>query len=262
MFIKNIFLAFLFSIYFFSNTSAEILSHKATYSLLIQNIKDGSFLEGGQGQTYFEIKKGCEGWNVREDYVLIYDLPNKKTSNSLSAYSTFENFAGTKHSFELNDDSQFSGKNAYEGYVEKNKSKIQGYLIKDNIKSLSFNKDLLFPVEHLRKIIQKAESGEKLYTQKVFFGNEDKEFVKTVSAFIGKKKQSTSQDFKFLSNSKVWPMKIAFYSQNSRKGDPDYEIKLDLDDKGIAHYYEVDYGDFEIKATLKRFERIKEKKCN
>ena len=168
MIIKNCFLVFLFSISFFSNTSAELLSHKATYSLLIQNIKDGSFLEGGQGQTYFEIKKGCDGWNVREDYVLVYDLPNKKTSNSLSTYSTFENFSGTKHSFELNDDSQFSGKNAYEGYVEKNKSKIQGYLIKDNIKSLSFNKDLLFPVEHLRKIIEKAESGDKLFTKKFF----------------------------------------------------------------------------------------------
>ena len=262
MIIKNCFLVFLFSISFFSNTSAELLSHKATYSLLIQNIKDGSFLEGGQGQTYFEIKKGCDGWNVREDYVLVYDLPNKKTSNSLSTYSTFENFSGTKHSFELNDDSQFSGKNAYEGYVEKNKSKIQGYLIKDNIKSLSFNKDLLFPVEHLRKIIEKAESGDKLFTKKVFFGNEDKEFIKTVSAFIGKKKQSALRGFKFLSNNKVWPMKIAFYSQNSRKGDPDYEIKLELDDKGIAHYYEVNYGDFEIKATLKNFEIIKEQKCS
>ena len=128
MIIKNCFLVFLFSISFFSNTSAELLSHKATYSLLIQNIKDGSFLEGGQGQTYFEIKKGCDGWNVREDYVLVYDLPNKKTSNSLSTYSTFENFSGTKHSFELNDDSQFSGKNAYEGYVEKNKSKIPYFI--------------------------------------------------------------------------------------------------------------------------------------
>ena len=57
-------------------------------------------------------------------------------------------------------------------------------------------------------------------------------------------------------------MKIAFYSQNSRKGDPDYEIKIELDDKGIAHYYEVDYGDFEIKATLKNFEIIKEQKCS
>ena len=54
------------------------MSHKAIYSLTLTNIKDGSFLEGGQGQTYFEISKACEGWKVKEDYVLIYSLPNKK----------------------------------------------------------------------------------------------------------------------------------------------------------------------------------------
>ena len=73
-----------------------------------------------KSQTYFEISKGCEGWNVKEDYVLIYSLPNKKTSNSFSTYSTYEDFLGTKHSFELKDESQFNGKNAYEGFVEKN----------------------------------------------------------------------------------------------------------------------------------------------
>ena len=57
-------------------------------------------------------------------------------------------------------------------------------------------------------------------------------------------------------------MKIAFYRENTRKGNPDYEIKLDLDDKGIAHYYEVDYGDFKIKANLKNFEIAKVQKCS
>ena len=262
MIIKNCSLALLLLLTFYSHSSAELLSHKATYSLILTNIKDGSFLEGGQGQTYFEISKGCDGWNVKEDYVLMYSLPNKKTSNSFSTYSTYENFLGTMHSFELNDDSQFNGKNAYEGFVEKNKNSIEGYLIKDNLKALSFDSDLLFPIEHLRKIIQKAKAGENFFTQKVFFGNEEKEFIKTVSTFIGKKKKSPSNSFSFLENKEVWPMKIAFYGENTRKGNPDYEIKLDLDEKGIAHYYEVDYGDFEIKANLKNFEIAKDQKCS
>ena len=92
------FLIILLSFYI-KNVCAELLPHKASYSLNVQNIKDGSFLEGGQGQSYFEISKTCEGWNVKEDYVLIYEFPNKKMSNSFSTYSTFENFSSTKHSF-------------------------------------------------------------------------------------------------------------------------------------------------------------------
>ena len=67
-------------------------------------------------------------------------------------------------------------------------------MIKDNIKNLSFDNDLLFPIEHLRKIIEKAKAGEKLFTQKVFFGNEEKEFIKTVSTFIGKKRSHPLPD--------------------------------------------------------------------
>ncbi len=262
MIIKNCLIALIFLFTFCNHSYAELLSHKAIYSLILTNIKDGSFLEGGQGQTYFEISKACEGWKVKEDYVLIYSLPNKKTSNSFSTYSTYEDFLGTKHSFELKDDSQFNGKNAYEGFVEKNKNGIKGYLIKDNIKNLSFDNDLLFPIEHLRKIIEKAKAGEKLFTQKVFFGNEEKEFIKTVSTFIGKKKKSPTTGFNLLENNMVWPMKVAFYGENTRKGNPDYEIKLDLDEKGVAHYYEVDYGDFEIRATLKSIETTQDQKCS
>ena len=57
--------------------SSQLLSHKATYILNVENIKN-SLLEGGQGQTFFEIQEVCDGWNVREDYVLIYELPNNR----------------------------------------------------------------------------------------------------------------------------------------------------------------------------------------
>ena len=134
--------------------SAQLLSHKATYTLNIQNIKDNSFLEGGQGQTFFEILENCNGWNIKEDYVLIYELPNDKTANSFSSYSTFENFLSTKHSFELNEKSQFSGEKSYQGFIEKNKREISGSIINSSIKKLTFKKDVLFPIEHLLELIK------------------------------------------------------------------------------------------------------------
>ena len=102
---------FIFSINF--AISSQLLSHKAVYTLNIENIRDNSFLEGGQGQTFFEIAENCNGWNIKEDYVIVYELPNKKMANSFSSYSTFENYLGTKHSFELNEKSQFHGEKSY-----------------------------------------------------------------------------------------------------------------------------------------------------
>ena len=110
--------------------------------------------------------------------------------------------------------------------------------------------------------MKKLKLEKNYLLKRFFFGNEEKEFIKTVSTFIGKKKKSPTTGFNLLENNMVWPMKVAFYGENTRKGNPDYEIKLDLDEKGVAHYYEVDYGDFEIKATLKSIETAQDRKCS
>ena len=260
--IKYIYFIIIISIFnTYSALSAKLLSHKATYTLNIQNIKDNSFLEGGQGQTFFQIIENCNGWSIKEDYVLIYELPNNKISNSFSSYSTFENFLGTKHSFELNEDSQFSGKKSYQGFIEKNKREITGSIINNSIQKLTFNKDILFPIEHLLELIKTAKIGNKILTKKVFFGNEDKEFIKIVSAFIGQIRDSSSEDIEYLKNKKIWPIKVAFYKEKSREENPEYEIFLEIDDLGVVHSYNVDYGRFEINALLKKFEVLPKKIC-
>ncbi len=259
---KYIYFFILFLIYNINvASSAQLLSHKATYNLNIQNIKDNSFLEGGQGQTFFEIVENCDGWNIKEDYVLIYQLPNQKTANSFSSYSTFENFLGTNHSFELNEKSQFSGEKSYQGFIEKNKKGISGSIISSSIKKLNFKKNILFPIEHLLELIKTAKLGKKILTKKVFFGNEDEEFIKIVSAFIGQIRNTTLKGVKNLDGKMVWPIKVAFYREKSKQENPEYEIYLEIDDLGVVHSYKVDYGNFEIKALLEKFELLPKTTC-
>ena len=237
----------------------QLLSHKAIYTLNVENIKN-SFLEGGQGQTFFEIQEVCDGWNVREDYVLMYELPNNKSAKSYSSFTTFENRNSTKHSFNLTEKSDLNGENDYQGFVEKNKNKISGSIINQNIKKLSFNKNTLFPLEHLQIIIEKAKKGQSIFTSDVFFGNDETNQIKTVSTFISNKKKVKVHNKDF-SNIMVWPIKIAFYSKAENKTKPDYEISLELDEVGVVYSYKVNYGDFEVKAKLKDFKVIEKQKC-
>ena len=259
---KYIYISIIFFISYVNfATSSQLLSHKATYSLKIENIKDNSFLEGGQGQTFFEMAENCNGWNIKEDYVIVYELPDNKMANSFSSYSTFENYLGTKHSFELNEKSQFSGDKSYQGFVEKDKKNISGSIINNSIEKITFKKDILFPIEHLLKLIKAAKSGEKIFTEKVFFGNEDEEFIKIVSAFIGQIRNSNLEDIEYLKGKKIWPMNVAFYREKAQQENPEYEINLEIDNLGVVHSYKVDYGNFEIKASLKKFEIIPKIKC-
>ena len=236
--------------------AVKLLSHNAIYDLSIALINNNSSLEGGKGRSAFKIKQVCNGWDINEDFFLIYELANKQNTKSFSSHKTFENATGTQHSFEHSEKSDFNGENSYEGYIEKIDNKIIGSLINNDTKKLSFDKDVLFPIEHLKKLINIASNKGKFFTSKVFFGNEEKEFIKTVSAFISKKRISKIKNITYLSKKMVWPIKLAFYPYETRKSKPDYEITIELDDVGIIHSYKVNYENFIVHADLKKFKVI------
>jgi hypothetical protein len=94
---------------------------------------------------------------------LVYELANKKNAKSFSSYKTFENLDGSQHSFQVSEKSDFNGENSFEGYVQKFKNKITGLLINKKTKKLSFDNDILFPIEHLKLLINAAKNKEKKF---------------------------------------------------------------------------------------------------
>ena len=113
-----------------------------------------------------------------------------------------------------------------------------------------------------KRVIQKAKAGQTIFNAEVFFGNEESNPIKTVSTVISNKRRAKVHNNKNVSAVMVWPIKIAFYSNIEEKTEPDYEISLDLDERGVVYSYKVDYGDFEVKAVLKDFRIIEKKICN
>ena len=241
--------------------AAQILSHNAIYTLNIVNINKASSIEGGQGQSVFEIKQVCNGWSVNEDFILVYQLPNQKYAKSFSSHKTFENEKGTQHSFSRNEKSDFHGENSYEGFIQKKDNMIIGSLISKETKKLSFHKNVLFPIDHLNKLINTAENQGSLFTSEVFFGSEDNEFVKTVSAFISKKRSSKIKNNFYLANKMIWPIKLSVYPNQTKQSNPEYEILIELDEVGIVHSYQVNYKHYTIKAKLLNFKKIEKTGC-
>ena len=65
----------------------------------------------------------------------------------------------------------------------------------------------------------------------------------------------------YLSQKMIWPMKLAFYDNESKQSKPDYEITLEIDETGVVHFYEINYGDFIIKADLQKIKLINNPYC-
>ena len=67
----------------------DIQSREAAMQMHIQNIKENSFLEGGQGQTFFEIVENMHApmirWKAKNYYFFEIVLPN-----NIYLYEPFE----------------------------------------------------------------------------------------------------------------------------------------------------------------------------
>ena len=91
------------------------------------------------------------------------------------------------------------------------------------------------------KLIKFAKENKAFFNSNVFFGSSKDNLVKKISAFIGKKKLSSTNLNSIILNKKVWPIKLAFYNYKQKKASPETEISLEVDEAGIVHKYNVDY---------------------
>ena len=56
-------------------------------------------------------------------------------------------------------------------------------------------------------------------------------------------------------------MQLSYYDISQKNSNPRTKVFAHVDENGITHFYEVDYGDYKLKAKLRKVEFLKEKKC-
>jgi hypothetical protein len=49
----------------------------------------------------------------------------------------------------------------------------------------------------------------------------------------------------------MWSMRLAFFSADKKKADPEYEIGVDLQANGVTRSITLDYGDFTVIGEMR-----------
>ena len=257
----SLFLIFISFLYVNTSLSSTIVSHKAYYDLEFITNETPSVVDGGSGKSSFLIEKQCKGWSLKETFAITFNLNNKDNSNNYSIFSSFEDFTAKNFSFEHLDKNNFEKEMFYSGYVQKNKNILDGIIIDKINEKISFNDDILFPTEHLEILLKNAKKNINFHTAKVFFGSDRDNLVKIVSAFIGKKINTTVSIKNDLLKKDVWPIQLSFYDFDQKNPDPKSKVIVNVDESGIAHSYIVDYGSYQMKGELTSIEKVNKSKC-
>ncbi len=250
-------------------------SHRAVYDLKLARSSGARGVQAVRGRILYDFSgSACEGYELNFRQVSELDSGEGKTVLSDLRSTTWENNDASK--FRFNSENLLNDKSTetVDGSAERKASAVSVDLKQPKDKTFTVPADVVFPTEHMRRIIEAARAGKTILEFPVYDGSESGEKLYSTLTVIGQpidpvKSPVTDAGAKIpeLAGLLRWPVTISYFEKKSdeaeRTGEqtPVYSIAFELYENGISRALTLYYSDFSIKGELTSLEMKKEKAC-
>jgi hypothetical protein len=137
-------------------------------------------------------------------------------------------------------------------------------LTKPGAKSLDFGRDVLFPTQHVERLIEAAKKGGGAIQARVYDGSDTGAKIYATMSVVGKPPAKPSEDAETateLSGVRRWPVVVSYFDEASTDSAPEYTLSFDLYENGVSGSLKLDYGQFALRARLRKLEILPESAC-
>jgi hypothetical protein len=244
-----------------------LVSHRAVYDLALTKSEGNHAPSYASGRIAFDFSgTACDGYaqNFRQFTEMQSPEGPARVSDMRSA--TFETGDGKNFRFKVETDVDRSRVEASDGRaVRSDDGALSVALSAPSTAKIDLDRDVLFPTEHLRHIIDAARGGEHLLAVKVFDGSETGQKVFDTTTVIGKAQTGVADDatktVPDLAGVTRWPVAISYFEEGKRDSQPNYVLSFDLYENGISRALKLDYGDFVLAGNMVELEMLPTQPC-
>jgi hypothetical protein len=237
--------------------------HRAIYDLKLRSASGRRPIDAVRGRILYDFAgSSCEGYALQFRQVSEIESGEGKVSLSDLRATTWEDGQGKSFRFASQNFVDGRPVDVADGKADRKPTGIGVSLTKPETKALELDKDVLFPSEHMRRIIEAAQGGKSLLELPVFDGSETGQKVFNTLTVIGHEidKQKTVDDavakVPEMANMKRWPVTISYFDRATTGGEqtPVYAIGFELFENGISRALSLDYGDFIVAGEMSQLE--------
>jgi len=250
--------------------------HVAVYDLKLTSSRGKRSIESVRGRIVYDFSgSACEGYALKFRQVTELDSGEGKVALSDLRTTTWEE--GDAKSFRFKSENYMDEQQIGEvdGRAERARASVAVKLTKPEDKKLDVGA-VVFPTEHMRRLIEAARAGQSLLELSVYDGSDDGEKIFQSLAVIGRKiepdPKSLLSDAAANQNSLAglarWPVTISYFDKAKKKADDDpseqtpvYAISFEMYENGISRSLRLDYGDFVIDGEMTSLEVRPSKPC-
>jgi hypothetical protein len=249
----------------------EFASHRAIYDLKLASTRGNRSVEAVRGRILYDFSGNqCEGYALQFRQVSEIDAGEGVRMMTDLRATTWEDPAAKAFRFNSQNYVDQKMKSAVDGRAERDASKVGVKLSKPESKSFSIDQAVIFPTDHMRRIIAAAREGKTLLQGPVFDGSDNGQKVYDTLTVIGQaiepdaqKPDDAAGKDEQLMKLRRWPVSISYFDKSKADGDqlPVYGIKFELYENGVSRALALDYNDFVVSGTMTSLETRPTKPC-
>lgn len=246
-----------------------IASHLAVYDIKLDRAQSVSDIKSGIGKLVIELKgSACTGYEVAFRFVTQLTYEN---GSNVVIDSRGENFeSGDGKAFDFSNTTYQNNKLTEDtkGIASHRDGQLAVKLTKPEPGEINLADDIIFPAQHIQRLVEKAKAGETLVTSTVYEGVEGGKEALDITAVISKEKpveKGQSLAYQELEDMKLrrWYVSLSYFNTD-QTGDatPQWQNSFLLYENGISRQFTFDYGDFALKGKLKNLDLLPQEDCS
>ncbi len=235
-----------------------LANHRAVYDLALADGSGTRAVESARGRIVIDFRgDACRGYTMLTRQVT--ELTSAETGARMSDMrsTTFEGGQGRAFRFKTTTLTDEKPAAPVDGTAS-DASDTLSVKLKGTPKPFTAAGPVLFPTQHMRRLIAAARAGQSTLSAKVYDGSEDGRKVYDIFAVIGHPvigpAPATERD-KPLRDGLIatvphWPVGLSYYTAGEGERTPSYTLSFDLYENGVSGALKVDYGAFAIVGDL------------
>ncbi|MDE3177592.1 MAG: cell envelope integrity EipB family protein [Pseudomonadota bacterium] len=255
----------------FAADPASLASHRAGYEISLGSLNSEQRVSAdapiaASGLIAYEFRgSACEGYasNFRQ-LTELQRAEGGAVASDISAVS-FEDGEAKSLRFEISTQTAGSPQPSVSGSAAReDDGKIDVNLVKPGKEKVDLGSDILFPTQHIERIIATARAGGRVLEARVFDGSDTGKKVYSTLAIIGLEHKGASPDSEVaakLADVPRWPVTVSYFNETSKDSAPDYTMSFDLYENGVSGSLKLDYGTFALTAKLKKLDWLPDSAC-
>src|ERR1700733_11479688 len=250
-----------------------LIPHRAIYDLTLGESRGNSQIASVSGRILYDFDgNACQGYSLDFRQVSELDTGEGKVSTSDLRSTTWEGADAKSFKFTSQNFVDENLVDSVDGHAEHDATKTAVDLDKPQQKSLALDAGVVFPTQHMVRVINAALADKTILDFPVYDGSDTGDKVFNTLTVIGRKiaHDERNHDDAAAGEPKLaavprWPVTISYFEKNKSEDigeqTPVYAIGFELYENGVSRALTLDYNDFVVSGKLTSLEFKERKPC-